>query len=385
VKTVCAASVLWGREAFGGLGEIVVLPDDRITPDDVRGADALIVRSKTRVDKTLLGGSSVSFVGTATAGFDHLDTSWLDAAGMAWCAASGCNANSVSEYVTAALLHLANRGGFELAGRTLGVIGVGQVGGRVATKAEGLGMRVLRNDPPLQRTTSDPAFLPLHEVLGRSEAVTLHVPLARSGPFPTHHLAGCDFFGHLRPGAWFLNTSRGEVMDSDGLQLALGRGAVGRAVLDVWENEPDISPGLLEKTALATPHIAGYSYDGRMNGTLAVYREACRFFEMPVVWSPCARDMPPGESRDVDARGRSDEEVLHALVRSVYDIESDDAALRGSSMDETMAGRFRRLRHAYPARREFPAFTVSIAHGSEELVGKVAALGFKIRPPEPAW
>ncbi|MBU1908734.1 MAG: DUF3410 domain-containing protein, partial [Verrucomicrobia bacterium] len=309
----------------------------------------------------------------------------LDAAGMAWCAAPGCNANSVSEYVMAALLNLANRGGFELAGRTLGVIGVGQVGGRVAAKAEGLGMRVLRNDPPLHLATGDPAFLPLHEVLGESDAATLHVPLARTGPFPTHRLAGCDFFGHLRPGALFLNTSRGEVMDSDGLLLALGRGAVGRAVLDVWEHEPDISPGLLEKTALATPHIAGYSCDGRVNGTLAVYREACRFFEMPAVWTPPERDMPPGGPLAVDARGRSDEEVLHALVRSAYDIASDDAALRGSSADETLAERFRRLRHAYPARREFPAFTVSLAHGSEELVGKAAALGFKIRPSEPVW
>lgn len=373
---MCAASVLWGRDAFSNLGEVVVRPDDRIGPADVRDADALIVRSKTRVNQDLLAGSSVAFVGTATAGLDHFDTAWLDAAGVAWCAAPGCNANSVSEYIVAALLTLARRDGFELAGHTLGVIGVGQVGSRVAAKAEALGLRVLRNDPPLQLATSDPLFVPLSEVLRDADLVTLHVPLTDTGPFSTRHMANCDFFARLRPGALFLNASRGEVAETDALLLALGRGAVRRAALDVWENEPDISAALLEKAALATPHIAGYSYDGRLNGTVAVYREACRFFEAAPAWTPVEREMPPGGSREADARGRSDEEVLQALVRSVYDIEADDAALRRGPPGEALADRFRRLRHAYTDRREFPSFTVRLAHGSPGLARKIAALGF---------
>lgn len=380
MKTVCAASVLAGREAFEGLGEVAVRPDDRIGPADVRDAQALIVRSKTRVDADLLAGSSVQFVGTATAGFDHFDAAWLDAAGLAWCAAPGCNANSVSEYVAAALLHLACREGFELAGRTLGVIGVGHVGSRVAAKAEGLGMRVLRNDPPLQLATGDPAFLPLDDVLRGSDIVTLHVPLTRTGPCPTFHMAGCDFFARLRPGAVFLNAARGEAMDTEALGLALDRGVVARAVLDVWEDEPAISAALLDRVAVGTPHIAGYSYDGRLNGTLAVYREACRFFEVAPGWPPAGRAGPAGGVLEADARGRSDEEVLRSLVRSVYDIEADDAALRRGPPGETLADRFRRLRHAYPDRREFSAWTVRLAHGSPGLPGKVQALGFRVSP-----
>lgn len=381
---MCAASVLAGREAFGSLGDVVVRPDDRIGPADVRDADALIVRSKTRVNRALLEGSSVAFVGTATAGFDHLDTAWLDAAGLAWCAAPGCNANSVSEYIVAALLTLARRGGFELAGRTLGVIGVGQVGGRVAAKAGALGLRVLRNDPPLQLATQEAIYLPLSEVLREADLVTLHVPLTDAGPFPTRHMAHCDFFARLRPGAYFLNASRGEVAETDALLLALGRGAVRAAALDVWENEPDIPAALLEKAALGTPHIAGYSYDGRLNGTVAVYREACRFFETAPAWNPAGTAGPPGAVLEADARGRSDEEILRDLVRRAYDIEADDAALRRGASGESLADRFRRLRHAYADRREFPLFTVRLAHGSPGLAQKIATLGFRFSPCPPS-
>lgn len=385
MKIVCAESVLLGREAFGTLGEVVRLPDDRMTRENLRQATALIVRSRTHVDESLLRGTPVAFVGTATAGFDHLDTAFLDSAGIAWAAAPGCNANSVSEYVVAALLCLAHRCGIELAGRTIGVIGVGQVGSRVAAKAEGLGLRVLRNDPPLQLATGEPAYLPLDRMLQEADVVSLHVPLTREGPFATFHLANCVFFSRMRPGGLFINTARGEVTDPDALLLALESGAVRRAVLDVWENEPAISEALLNRVELATPHIAGYSFDGRLNGTQAVYRAACRFFEAPVSWTPVPDSLPPGGTREVDARGQSDEEVLHQLVRSVYDLEADDRALRGdtdgwSAPTETRAERFTRLRATYPERREFSAFTVTLLNGSPELARKIRALGFQMRP-----
>ncbi len=379
VKIVCASSVLFAREAFETLGETVILPDDSITAADLKDADALIVRSKTPITPALIENTRLSFVGTATAGTDHMDTGYLNHLPLAWCAAPGCNANSVAEYAATALLCLANRHGLELAGLLAGVVGVGQVGTRVAQKLEGLGMAVLRNDPPLQAATHDPLFLPLEDVAREADVLTLHVPLTQKGPFPTQHLANSSFFAGLKPGCLFLNASRGEVVKTDSLLYALAHGVVSHAVLDVWEHEPDISPAMLEKASLGTPHIAGYSFEGRLNGTLAVYREACHFFEVEESWEPDASLFPPGKTLVADARGQSDEAVLWELVRQAFDIEADDRALRGGAGSERALGeRFSRLRKNYPARREFPSVQARIQHASPGLLEKVAALGFQI-------
>ena len=377
MKIVCAASVLFGREAFGTLGETIVLPDDRITRDDLRNADALVIRSKTSVTADLLQDTPVAFVGTATAGFDHLDTAAIEAAGAAWYAAPGCNANSVAEYVVTALLRLAGLRGLDFAGRALGVVGVGEVGRRVAEKAAILGLRVLKNDPPLALAGGAGEFLDLDRVLEESDAVTLHVPLTRGGPFPTERLAGCHFFEHLKPGACFLNTSRGEVADEEALLLALDRGMLSCVALDVWDHEPEISPALLERATIGTPHIAGYSWDGRLNGTVAVYRQACRFFELSPSWKPPELDAPPGGRHVVDARGRTDQEVLAELTAAAYDLEGDARALKEKTA-ESLTDRFRRLRRTYPPRREFNAHNVELLHARPELEEKIAVLGFRL-------
>ena len=257
MKIICAESVLFGREAFSSLGEVLVRPDREIGPADVRDADALVVRSKTRVNRDLLAGSSVSFVGTATAGYDHFDTDWLSAEGIAWSAAAGCNANSVAEYVTAALLCLAQRHAFRLEGLTLGVIGVGQVGRRVVRKAAALGLRVLQNDPPRRIAEGAPELIALEEVLAGADILTMHVPLTDSGPFATRRMADARLMERLKPGAIFINASRGEVVDEEDLRMALESGQIAHAVLDVWDDEPRWNAGLMALCDLGTPHIAG--------------------------------------------------------------------------------------------------------------------------------
>lgn len=378
MKTVCAASVLFGREAFGTLGETVVLPDRAIGHTDLRDADALIVRSKTTVDAALLKGTRVHFVGTATAGTDHLDVEFLNEADVAWCAARGCNADSVAEYVVASLLYLARRHGVQLAGRALGVIGVGEIGGRVVRKAEALGMRVLRNDPPLRLATGDAGFLELDEVLREADFLTLHVPLTERGAYPTRHLADCHFFEHAKAGCVFINTSRGEVADSEGLLFALEKGAVSHAVLDVWEREPFISRELLAKADLGTPHIAGYSFEGRLNGTLQVYREACHYLEVEPSWTPDESLLPPPPAIACDAQGTTDDQALADIVLRAYDIRADDVALRSGPAERAEWGiHFDSLRRTYPDRREFAAAELQISNGSPPLMARLKALGFR--------
>ena len=372
--------MLFGQEAFRTLGDVLVIPDYEISNGALKDADALIVRSKTKITDQLLEGTPVGFVGTATAGYDHMDTEYLRYADIAWCAAPGCNANSVSEYVVAAMLCLGQRHHFELAKKSLGVIGVGQVGSRVAKKAEALGMKVLRNDPPLAISAGGPDFVSLEDILREADILTLHVPLTRAGQFPTFHMADCRFFSHMKPGAIFINAARGEAVESDSLSFALEKGFVGHAVLDVWEGEPLIPRKLLEKIDLGTSHIAGWSFEGRLNGTLQVYREACHFFETEPTWVPEENELPPPQTPklEVDAQGKTDENILWEIVRAGYDIEADDRALRASLVREesARATHFDTLRRTYPDRREFAALKVRLVHGSPALEQKIASLGF---------
>jgi erythronate-4-phosphate dehydrogenase len=383
MKIVCAASVFMGEEAFSTLGQTVVVPDASISRADLLHADALIVRSKTRVCEDLLRGTKVSFVGTATAGIDHMDTGYLDAADIAWCAAYGCNANSVAEYVVAALLNLAGRHSLVLEELTLGVVGVGHVGSAVVAKAEALGMRVLKNDPPLRETTGSIDYEPLEQVLRGSDIITLHVPLVHCRPWPTFHMANYRFFEMMKPGSFFINAARGEVMDSEAVLDSLRQKVLRAAVLDVWEDEPCYRTDLLDKVALGSPHIAGYSLEGRFNGTWMVYHDAARFFEVEPTWRP--RDLERGlgaTELEVDGRGRTDEEILADMVEEVYNIRTDDKLLRDGALlgDRERGEYFSMLRRSYAIRREFPATNVILHHATPTLQRKVVGLGFHLDP-----
>jgi len=357
-------NIPYAREAFGTLGEVRLKHGRRIARADLADVDLLVVRSITRVDAALVEGSRVRFVGTATSGADHLATPDLDRLGIAWYAALGCNANAVAEYMTAAWLTLAQRRGETLAGRRVGVVGVGHVGSLVVEKARALGMEPVLNDPPKARETGGGRYRPLDALLD-CDIVTCHTPLTVDGPDPTFRLVGEAFFSRLKPGAWFCNAGRGEVVDESALHRALDLERIGAVVLDVWDHEPEIDGRLLARVDIGTPHVAGYSLEGKLNGTDLVYRAACRFLGVEPVWSAAAAAPPRPEGLPLRGFARGDNALQHldregvsalaAAVAAVYPVRRDDEALRRTAgMDAAERGRaFDLLRKTYPTRREF--------------------------------
>ena len=380
MKIVCDKNMPYAAEAFSTLGEVALIDGRAITAEDARDADVLFTRSTTQVNAQLLEGSAVRFYGSGVIGTDHIDIPYLARNGIAWLAAAGCNAESVADYVTAALLWLGGRHGFALAGKTLGVVGVGNVGRRVCRHARGLGLRVLANDPPRQRNAGDAeaqTFVGLERLLAESDIVTCHVPLTRSGPDATHHLLDAARLGMMKPGAILVNAARGAVVDTDALLAVLGT-RVAHAVIDCWEGEPAYRPDLLARADIATPHIAGHSHEGKVNGTAIVYRAACDFFG---VLATCAFELPPPPVPlcKVDATDRTDEDVLREAVLSVYDIAADSERLKASCVADAAAraASFDVQRSRYPMRREFTSTRVEAVGGGGRLWDKLRALGFQ--------
>ncbi len=365
------------EEAFSTLGETVVLEGRSIGADDVRDADLLAIRSTTPINAELLNGSSVRFVGTATIGTDHLDVDYLEANGIQWCFSPGCNANSVSEYFTAALLSLAHRHEFSLRGKTLGVIGVGNVGRRVVEKGLALGMTVLQNDPPRERDEAPTdQFVNLDTLLSESDIVAVHVPITKTGPDATFHMANKGFFAAMRKGAIFINAARGPVVCSDDLLNAINTEHLSHVVLDTWEGEPEIRMDMLKAVDIGTPHIAGHSFEGKVAGTVMVYEAACRCLEKEPTWTPDDLLPPPAVPIiTIDAANRAEADLLWDVVRQVYNIEEDDVRLREDTDD--MRTHFDHLRKNYPIRREFRFTSVATINADPQLVDTLRALGFR--------
>ena len=379
MKIVCDKNMPYAAEAFGTLGDVTLKGGRQIAPDDVRGADALITRSTTRVDRELLEGSAVRFYGSGVIGTDHIDIPYLESRGIAWSAAPGCNAESVATYVTAALLWLGGRYGLTLEGKAIGVIGVGNVGRRVCTHARALGLRVLASDPPRRRNAEDSeaqGFVGLDQILAEADIITCHVPLTKTGSDATYHLLAAAQFARMKPGVIFINAARGPVIETDALLAVLGS-RVAHAVIDCWEGEPAYRPDLLARADIATPHIAGHSYEGKVNGTAIVYRKACAFFGVEAT-CPFALPVPPVPLLQTDAAGRSDEDVLRDLVLSVYNIEADSQRLKASCSADAAAraAAFDAQRSDYPMRREFASTRVRLSNASETLLAKARGLGF---------
>ena len=347
--------------------EVIYLPGGSISRNDLLDADALITRTRTKCNAGLLDGTAVKFIATATIGYDHIDTAFCRDRGIAWANAPGCNSGSVMQYVTSLLLRHALRTGRSLNGMTLGVIGVGNVGSKVAKAAELLGMNVLRNDPPRERREGSGAFVPLDTVLEQSDVITLHVPLNRTGADATCHLADETFFRRMRGSAFLINSSRGEVVDNAALRKALVTGRIAGAALDVWEHEPGIDPDLMKLLDYATPHIAGYSADGKAKGTAMSVRALSAFFRLPPADFVPALPEPEDPLIRIPDAGSREERIAQAVFRS-YDILSDDRRLRAAP------GEFERLRGDYPFRREFAAYRVSVSGDLETLCSN---LGFQ--------
>ena len=375
MKIVCDNKIPFLRGAFEPFAEVVYLPGAQTTPEVVKDADALVTRTRTICNEALLKGSSVKAIATATIGYDHIDTAWCEANGIAWSNAPGCNSWSVKQYISSVLAVLAQRHGLRLDALTLGVVGVGNVGSKVADVGRAFGMRVLLNDPPRERAEGPDAFVDLDTVLAESDIVTVHVPLTRAGEDATWHLFDAARLARMRPSQILINSSRGPVVDNAALKNILLKGGLKAAVLDVWEGEPDLDPELVGLLDISTPHIAGYSADGKANGTTMSVRYLATRLGLPLVdWTASGIPAPPQPlAFTVDASGKTPQEVLSEAILHTYDVRQDSDALR------TELGAFELLRGDYMVRREPSAFTLTLSGGGPELAARLELLGFKVK------
>ena len=280
MKVIIDHKIPYIKEAISRIAdEVVFLPGNAFTKEEVKDADALIVRTRTTCNRELLEGSQVKFIATATIGYDHIDTEYCREAGITWTNCPGCNAGSVEQYVHSVLLLLKREKGLDLEKSTIGIVGVGHVGSRVKRMAEGLGMNVLLNDPP-RAEQGESGFVDLETIARECDVITFHTPLSRERRYATFHLVNHEFLVSLKRTPYIINSSRGEVVDTDALLVALAAGKVRDVVIDTWENEPDINHELLDVAFLATPHIAGYSADGKANATRMSLEALCKFFHI---------------------------------------------------------------------------------------------------------
>jgi len=378
MKIVADSGIRFVEQCFSSIGQVKLVPGLQITPAVVADADALIVRTATRVDANLLSGSSIRFAGTSTTGFDHIDLDFLRKNNIGFACGPGSNANSVAEYVVVAMLEVAEKTNCKLEDKSIGIIGVGNIGGNVAKKAASLGMKVFLNDPPLQRQTGDAKYLPLKELFD-CDFITLHTPLTRTGPDKTFHLADEEFFKSLKPGCIFVNTARGGVMDTTALKAAINSGTFKFVIIDVWENEPNIDTKLLEMVDIATPHIAGYSLDGKLTALIMVYKEACRYFGLDAkLDTESFLPAPEVPELKINPEGANQQQLLLEVVRKIYDVKEDDSALRQilNKPVEQRARYFETLRQDYHIRREFHTTRIILESACKPVADKLAGIGF---------
>ncbi len=329
MKVIADKAIPFLQGVLEPFAEMRYLDGSKISPGDLADADALVIRTRTRCDEALLGGSPLKMIATATIGFDHIDLDYCRRRGIGVATAAGCNARGVLQWVAAALVRLAQEQGWHPAERTLGIVGVGHVGSLVSRYAAAWGFRVLCCDPPREER-EHLGFLPLETLLREADILTLHTPLDDS----TRHLADDRFFAVMKPGALLFNSSRGGVVDTRAL-LDSGRGCV----LDVWEHEPDLDRTLLDRALLATPHIAGYSLQGKANATALAVRALARRFGWPLAeWYP---DVAPSSPREIGW------EELTATIGRYFDIAAESARLKAAPEA------FERIRDSYDYRREY--------------------------------
>jgi erythronate-4-phosphate dehydrogenase len=381
MRIIADANIPFVAECFSSVGDVTVVGGRQITPGIVADADVLLVRSITPVGADLLAGSRVRFVATATIGLDHIDMDFLQRNNIGFASAPGSNANSAAEYVIAGLLEIGQKHDLDLEGKSIGIIGAGNVGGRVATKCAALGMEVRLNDPPLKRQTADPKYLPLEELFG-CDFITCHTPLTFEGQDKTYHLANEKFFKSLKRKCVLVNASRGSVVDTGALKTAIRAERFRAVVLDVWENEPLIDTELLQMVDIGTPHIAGYSLDGKIAGMIMIYSAACEYFSIEQKFG--IEDFLPEPAVPqlrVSQNIRSEQEAISSAVQKVYNVGRDDARLRRiSDMPRQERGtHFDGLRKNYPVRREFQNTRVAVEDVNSGLAGKLAGIGFEVK------
>lgn len=340
LKIVADKAIPFLEGVFDPYADMTYLPGDKIGPEDVRDADVLMVRTRTKCNADLLEGSKVKFIATATIGTDHIDFPYCDSKGIVVRNAPGCNAGGVMEYVFSALYGLASRKSISLQGDTIGIIGVGHVGSLIERMGRALGFRILKCDPPRAEAEGSFGFCDLEYLLQNSQIVTLHVPLNET----TRGMANSEFFSLMQPGAFFINAARGEVVCDDALKAAIPK--LGPVIIDTWNHEPDIDLDLMDKVAIATPHIAGYSYQGKQNGTAAAVRAVAHYFGITELYEFFPKtDLPENEAVKLELKDLNQGEIASVLQYN-YPIFTDDFMLRLNPEN------FDKLRSEYNYRRE---------------------------------
>ena len=377
MKLVIDENIVYASEAFSSFGNMKLINGRSLVNEDIKDADVLIVRSVTDVNEKLLKNTNIKFVGTATIGTDHIDLDYLNKHEIQFADAKGCNADSVAEYVFTALLKITSEKNISLRDKSIGVVGVGNIGSRVERLAESFGMRVLKNDPPLERKRIGNSYTSLNKVL-KADIITFHVPMHLSGPDKTFHLLNKNNLDLIKNGAIIINTSRGSVIDNNALFIEWNKKDF-ELILDVWENEPAVNNELLLKTKIATSHIAGYSFEGKVNGTEMIYNSLCKYLNREPVWSPSL----PRIEKDVltlPPRGTI-EERLYRLFSSIYNIEKDDELMRKITYLELkdQPAYFDSLRKKYPIRREFNNFTVILEEKDKHFKSILESLRFNTK------
>ena len=353
--------------------DVVYLPGGKITRNDLMDADALITRTRTKCNETLLSGTKVKFIATATIGFDHIDTAWCEKNNIHWTNAPGCNSGSVYQYIASVLVTLSKKHGFNFSDRTLGVIGVGNVGRKIVRLGEWLGMRVMLNDPPRRRDEGPCSYISHDGIIRECDIITCHVPLNMDGIDKTYHLIDEKFLRSLQPNTILINSSRGEVVDNKALKQILKEKKITAAVLDVWENEPNIDNELVGYLDIVTPHIAGYSADGKANGTSMSVQFLSKFFDLPLTrWFAEDVPLPDNTALFIDCKDKSIQDIVSDAIMFTYNVTEDDGRLRSSL--ET----FEKQRGAYPLRREFFNFEITLAHPHSDAQKILTGLGFKV-------
>jgi erythronate-4-phosphate dehydrogenase len=372
MKIIIDDKIPYIRGAFEGVAEVVYLPGPKTTPEITKDADAIVTRTRTICNEKLLGGSSVKFIATATIGFDHIDTDYCEANGIQWTNAPGCNSKSVEQYIASTIMVLAEKNGWNLSEKCIGVVGVGNVGSKVARICEIFGMKVLRNDPPRERTEGSEQFVSIQQIMAEADIITLHVPLNMKGEDATFHLGNETFLNALKKKPVLINSCRGEVIETNAVKAALKSGQLSAFVCDCWENEPDIDLELLALTEIATPHIAGYSKDGKATGTLMSVQAISDFFALGLNnWTPTGVELPVDPIFEIDGDTLTEQQIFSKAILHTYDIRNDDRDFRNN------VTLFEQLRGDYPTRREFPAFTIKAVNLDEKVLDKLKQMGFK--------
>lgn len=380
MRIVVDANVPAAETCFGELGDVVRLAGRDIDARAVRDADALVVRSITRVDESLVTGSRLRFVGTCTIGTDHVDEAMLSRQGIDFARAPGCNAEAVVDYVLSSLLTLGERHGWRLDERRVGILGVGNVGGRLLARLRALGVECLACDPPRAQREGPAGFHDLEALIDGCDVLCLHTPLIHRGPHATHHLLDARRIAELAPETVLLNAGRGECVDGQALRGRLAGPGDITAVLDVWEGEPAIDPALRDLAAIATPHVAGYSLDGKLRGTHHIYRALCQRLGLPARLALGDLLPAPPLRRLELGGGLTPEEALRLCARAVFDVRRDHDRLLREQHRQGLARGFDACRANYPLRREFATLGIELGEGAEDLAPLLAGAGFRVAP-----